>query len=170
MAGVAHVIQLAIAPVFLLSGIGALLGVMTGRLSRIIDRARRLEAIPYSAEGHPRVTAELATLARRARLVSRAIALCTTSALLVATVVIVLFVGAFFRRDLSPMIGIIFVAAMVALCIGLVTFLQEVSHAMRALRIGLPTQRPIERRFGEDLAGSIESRGPGATDAETTNR
>jgi hypothetical protein len=139
MAGVAHVIQLAIAPVFLLSGIGALLGVMTGRLSRIIDRARRLEVapVPDDSDLHARINTELGVLGRRARLVSRAIALCTTSALLIATVVIVLFVGAFFRRDLSPVIGILFVSAMVALCIGLVTFLQEISHAMRTLRIGV---------------------------------
>jgi MFS family permease len=137
--GVAHVIQLAIAPVFLLSGIGALLGVMTGRLSRIIDRARRLEAAPHpeDPDGHARVMAELDVLGRRARLVNRAIALCTMSALLVATVVIALFVGAFFRSDFSPVIGVTFVAAMVALCAGLLTFLQEISHATRSLRIGV---------------------------------
>jgi hypothetical protein len=138
MVGVAHVIQLAIAPVFLLSGIGALLGVMTNRLSRIIDRARRLEAAPPDDPVlGERFASELVVLGRRARLVSRAIALCTASALLVATVVIALFVGAFFRRDFSPMIGITFVAAMVALCFGLVAFLQEISHAMRSLRIGM---------------------------------
>ena len=137
--GVAHVIQLAIAPVFLLSGIGALLGVLTGRLSRIIDRARRLEAgtHPGAPETEERVVAELNILARRARLVNRAVALCTTSALLVATVVIALFVGAFFRRDFSPLIGATFVAAMVSLCAALLTFLQEISHATRSLRIGM---------------------------------
>jgi hypothetical protein len=140
MVGVAHVIQLAIAPVFLLSGIGALLGVMTGRLSRIIDRARRLEALlaeaaPDAADAA--VTQELQVLGKRAHLVSRAIALCTTAALLIATVVIVLFVGAFFRRDLSPLIGVMFVAAMVSLCFGLMMFLREISHAMRTLRIGV---------------------------------
>lgn len=139
MAGVAHVIQLAIAPVFLLSGIGALLGVMTGRLSRIIDRARRLEAAPNpeDRDAHARLLAELDVLARRARLVNRAIALCTISALLVATVVIALFVGAFFRRDFSPVIGATFVAGLVALCAGLLTFLQEISHATRSLRNGM---------------------------------
>ena len=139
MVGVAHVIQLAIAPVFLLSGIGALLGVLTGRLSRIIDRARRLEAgtHPGAPETEERVVAELNILARRARLVNRAVALCTTSALLVATVVIALFVGAFIRRDFSPLIGATFVAAMVSLCGALLTFLQEISHATRSLRIGI---------------------------------
>src|SRR5687767_12460417 len=139
MVGVAHVIQLAIAPVFLLSGIGALLAVLTGRLSRIIDRARRLQAAPKpdESEAQARMSAELAILGRRAHLVNRAIALCTTSALLVATVVIALFVGAFFRRDFSPVIGLTFVAAMVTLCIALLTFLQEITHATRSLRIGI---------------------------------
>ena len=137
--GVAHVIQLAIAPVFLLSGIGALLGVLTGRLSRIIDRSRRLEAATHAGDpvSSERVVAELHILARRAQLVNRAVALCTTSALLVATVVIALFVGAFFRRDFSPVIGATFVAAMVSLCAALLTFLQEISHATRSLRIGM---------------------------------
>ncbi|MGH9311217.1 MAG: DUF2721 domain-containing protein [Vicinamibacterales bacterium] len=138
MAGVAHVIQLSIAPVFLLSGIGALLGVMTGRLSRIIDRARRLEALPRGTDraGDERVAYELGVLARRAKLVNRGIALCTVSALLVATVIIALFLAAFFRRDFSAVIGWTFIAAVVALCFGLISFLQEISHATRHLRIG----------------------------------
>lgn len=139
MVGVAHVIQLAIAPVFLLSGIGALLAVMTGRLSRIIDRARRLQALPRDGDSDEcdRRRVELGLLMIRARLVNRAIALCTISALLVATVVISLFVGAFFRREFSPLIGVTFIAAMVALCGGLITFLQEISHATRSLRAGI---------------------------------
>jgi hypothetical protein len=138
MAGVAHVIQLSIAPVFLLSGIGALLGVMTGRLSRIIDRARRLEALPRGNDrsADQRVAHELGVLARRAKLVNRGIALCTISALLVATVIIALFLAAFFRRDFSVVIGWTFIAAVVALCFGLISFLQEISHATRHLRIG----------------------------------
>jgi hypothetical protein len=138
MAGVAHVIQLSIAPVFLLSGIGALLGVMTGRLSRIIDRARRLEALPRGVDraADESVANELHVLARRAKLVNRGIGLCTISALLVATVIIALFLAAFFRRDFSPVIGWTFIAAVVALCAGLVSFLQEITHATRHLRIG----------------------------------
>ena len=139
MAGVARVIQLSIAPVFLLSGIGALLGVMTGRLSRIIDRARRLEGLPRgtSPSADERVAHELGVLGRRAKLVNRGIALCTISALLVATVIIALFLAAFFRQDLSAMIGWTFIAAVVALCFGLISFLQEISHATRHLRIGI---------------------------------
>src|SRR5690348_13385827 len=93
---VAHAIQLAVAPVFLLSGIGAMLVVMTNRLGRIIDRARiieqRLENVsPDSVADYNR---DLAVLSKRAKLISRAITLCTTTALLICTVVAVLFLNA----------------------------------------------------------------------------
>ncbi|MDZ4812821.1 MAG: DUF2721 domain-containing protein, partial [Pseudomonadota bacterium] len=77
--GIAHAIQLALAPVFLLSAIGAMLAVMTNRLSRIVDRARSLETqAAKQAEDGMHKRAELVLVARRARLVSWAIALCTT--------------------------------------------------------------------------------------------
>jgi hypothetical protein len=95
---VAHAIQLAVAPVFLLSGIAAILAVMTSRLGRIIDRARVLEdrLDNASAELHPALRTDLATLSRRAKLISCAITLCTATALLVCTVIAVLFLSAFF--------------------------------------------------------------------------
>ena len=98
---VAHAIQLAVAPVFLLSGIGAILAVMTNRLGRIIDRARVLEdrLDNASAELHPALHTDLTTLSRRAKLISRAITLCTATALLVCTVIAVLFLSAFLRFD-----------------------------------------------------------------------
>jgi len=80
---VAHAIQLAVAPVFLRSGIGAILMVMTNRLGRIIDRARVLEERldNASTELHPALRTDLATLSRRAKLISCAITLCTATAL-----------------------------------------------------------------------------------------
>jgi len=67
--GVAHAIQLAVAPVFLRSGIGAILMVMTNRLGRIIDRARVLEERldNASTELHPALRTDLATLSRRGK-------------------------------------------------------------------------------------------------------
>lgn len=114
VSAVARVIQLAVAPVFLLSGIGAMLAVMTNRLSRVIDRARALEgrldggtpAAVVALQG------ELAILSRRAKLVSRAITLCTTTALLICTVIAVLFLSAFVRFDTSIPIALLFIAAM----------------------------------------------------------
>ena len=135
---IAHVIQLAVAPVFLLTGVGAILAVLAQRLARIIDRARVLEErLPVAAgDARARHVAELDVLARRATLMNRAIGLCTTCALLICTVIVTLFVGAFLETDASLVIGLLFVAAMLALFIGLVSFLAEIRLAMQGLRIG----------------------------------
>jgi len=83
-----HLIQSAVAPVFLLSGVGVTLGVLTGRLARIIDRARYLEE-HAGPSGLPTESTQssLKMLARRAKYTNAAIALCTTSALFVSLVV-----------------------------------------------------------------------------------
>ena len=140
IAAIAHVIQLSVAPVFLLSGVSAMLGVLSARLGRIIDRARMLEARVLNETDlvlQARQHAQIDVLARRARLVSYAISLCTTCALLICTVVISLFLGAFFSTDVSNVIGVAFIAALTALGGGLVTFLREVFVATRNLRIGV---------------------------------
>jgi len=135
--GVAHAIQLAVAPVFLLTGVGALLSVLTSRLSRIIDRSRALDTQlggrPPDSEAV--IGAELRTLARRARLISQAIAACTLAALLVCAVIAMLFVGAFGRFDASVPVALLFVATMVALFVGLLAFLREIFIAIRSLHI-----------------------------------
>jgi hypothetical protein len=81
------------------------------------------------------LTVEVRVLARRARLMNRSIRLCTLCALLVSTVIIALFVGAFFARDLSVVIGMLFIAAMLSLCAGLISFLHEIALATRHLRV-----------------------------------
>lgn len=135
---IAHVIQLAVAPVFLLTGVGAILAVLAQRLARIIDRARVLEErLPVSAgDARARHVAELELLSRRAALMNRAIGFCTTCALLVCTVIVTLFLGAFLKTDASLIIGLMFVAAMLALFAGLVSFLAEIRLAMKGMRIG----------------------------------
>jgi Protein of unknown function (DUF2721) len=140
VARIAHSIQLSVAPVFLLSGIGVLLGVLTNRLARVVDRARPLEdqhvtADPTSAE---ELRDRLRWLAQRARLMNTAITLSTISALLVAIVVAMLFMSAFVRFTLAVPVAALFIAAMVALVGALVTFLIEVRIATRTLRIGPP--------------------------------
>ena len=138
IAAVAHVIQLAVAPVFLLSGIGAILSVMTNRLGRVIDRARELEVQLEAAraEDHAGIDAQLATLARRARLASRAIALCTLTALFVCGVIAVLFLAVFFGFDASMWVALLFIAAMATSFTGLVIFLREIALATSSLGIG----------------------------------
>jgi hypothetical protein len=138
VSAIAHVIQLAVAPVFLLTGVGAMLGVLTSRLARIIDRARVLEEMHSSAdaERRPHLETDLRTLATRVGLINRAISLCTTCALLVCAVIAALFVGAFLETDLSVLVGLMFIAAMLTLIGALVSFLREIQIATRSVRIG----------------------------------
>lgn len=137
VSAVARVIQLAVAPVFLLSGIGAMLAVMTNRLSRVIDRARALEGRldGGTAAAVVALQGELAVLSRRAKLVSRAITLCTTTALLICTVIAVLFLSAFIRFDTSIPIALLFIAAMTTFFFGLLWFPREIFLATASLRI-----------------------------------
>jgi len=135
---VAHAVQLAVAPVFLLSGIGAILAVMTNRLGRVIDRARVLEERleGASAEYLATLRADLAVLSRRAKLIGRAITLCTMTALLVCTVIAVLFLSAFLQFDASIPVASLFIAAMLCFFLGLLWFLREIYLATKSLRIG----------------------------------
>jgi hypothetical protein len=136
---VAHVIQLAVAPVFLLSGIGAMLAVMTNRLARIVDRARVLEAEATRSGIAPAQTivSRLAVLSRRAKFIGHAITLCTITALLICAVIAVLFLGAFLELDTSTWVALLFVLAMLAFFVGLLMFLREILLATATVRIGL---------------------------------
>ena len=135
---VAHAIQLAVAPVFLLSGIGAMLAVMTSRLGRIIDRARYLEEqlVDVSPEFISTLQIDLKLLSQRAKLIYSAIALCTTTALLVCAVIAFLFVSAFLQFDASVVVALLFIAAMSTFVLGLLWFLREIYVGTISLRIG----------------------------------
>jgi hypothetical protein len=135
---IAHVIQLAVAPVFLLTGIGAMLSVLSHRISRVVDRARVLEERLAKADKDQAMAihVELGTLARRARLVNTAITLCAACALLVCTVVALLFVGAFMNLNVTVAIAWLFIASMAILIVGLLIFLKEIRLAISSLRIG----------------------------------
>ncbi len=129
---ISHAIQLAVAPVFLLAGIGSLLAVLTNRLARIIDRVHLLERqLPADAGAADIERLRLAAmpLSRRARLIHWAISLCTTCELLVCVVVATLFIGAALTIDLTGLIGLLFIAAMLALIAGLICFLREIALA-----------------------------------------
>ncbi len=138
VSNIAHAIQLAVAPVFLLTAIGAMLGVMTNRLARVIDRARMQEAKldKASNEDAAELEAHLSILSRRAKLINISITCCTMTALLVCTVIAVLFFGSFVRFDISAPVAILFILAMILLVLGLVCFLREVFLATSSLRIG----------------------------------
>jgi len=135
---IARSIQLSLAPVFLLSGIGVLLGVLTNRLARVVDRARPLEERLATAttESAREIRAQLSLFARRARLMNAAITFSTVSALLVALVVALLFMSAFVKFNLAVAVSVLFVLAMIALVVALIAFLLEIRVATTALRIG----------------------------------
>ncbi len=129
---IGQAIQLAVAPVFLLAGIGGLLTVLTNRLGRIIDRVHLIErqiAGEISAEQRAAHVSTTLSLARRARMIHWAITLCTTSELLVCVVVGTIFVSSEFGLDTSTLIASLFIAAMLALIGGLLFFLREISLA-----------------------------------------
>lgn len=132
-----HAIQLAVAPVFLLSGVAGMLGVMANRLARIIDRSRDLEARWNSLSDGARAEArtEIMTLEQRRALSSWAINFCTGAALLVCLCIVTLFAEEFFVVDLRWFAGVQFVGGMLALIGGLSCFLREVYLATHAMRI-----------------------------------
>jgi len=136
---VSHAIQLALAPVFLLTGIAGLLNVMAARLSRIIDRGRKLteQPLPPTLQDPQALQAALDLLERRRHLASVAITACTSSALLVCTVVTGLFLEVLLQVEFRGVIGFLFMAATLALVVGLAYFLREVHLATTAIRIRL---------------------------------
>lgn len=121
-----EVIQLAIAPVFLLMGVSALLGVLTSRLGRLVDRFRLLSERGDPAQLQAKHAQELQILSRRASWVHWAIALCTFTLLLISVVIGLLFLGSEIRWDSSWLVSQLFILAMLSLIVGLGCFLREI--------------------------------------------
>jgi hypothetical protein len=145
---VVHVIQLAIAPVFLLTAVGSLLAVLVGRLVRANDRYREMKragAQEQSATGAAERELEMANLARRAHLINTAITLCVVCALLVCVVIAILFVGFILNAGVATLISILFICSMLALILALLAFLREVFLASR----NIPPHRP--RRLKDSI-------------------
>lgn len=136
---IAHVIELAVAPVFLLAGIGAFINAFAARLARIFDRGRLLEDLLIDAEpDHAElIRAELAILWKRAQLSYIGIALDILSALIVCILIAIAFAGYFFDFKVPELIGSLFILAMLALIGGLVAFLREVFIAVRRFSFGV---------------------------------
>jgi hypothetical protein len=129
---IAHAIQQSVAPVFLLTGVGAILSVLSSRLGRVIDRFRMLDTM----DEDKRIVfkSEIATLLRRARWIHWAISLCTTCALFICLVIAALFIGSELNKDPSGTISAFFIAAMLALTAGLLCFLREISLATDSIK------------------------------------
>jgi hypothetical protein len=135
---VAHAIQLSLAPVFLLNGIGVLLAMLTSRLARIVDRARGVEQRLQHASGDEArdLIGTLGSMRRRARLMNFSITFGTVAALLVAMVVALLFASAFAAFSLAAMVSLLFILSMLSLVAALLAFLIEIRIATASLRIG----------------------------------
>jgi hypothetical protein len=131
-------IQLAVAPVFLLAGVGATLNVLAARIGRIIDRARLMEERLPGAQTEiaQEIHGRLKILSVRATLINRAIALCVLCGLLVSLVVAALFVSSALQIDLALPIAVAFVVALLSLAAALVYFLREVFIATESLTFG----------------------------------
>lgn len=137
---VTKAIQLALAPVFLLTGIAGILNVIATRLARIIDRGRALTEgrVTLSAQ---ETAIQLRSLEQRRHVASVAITACTIAALLLCMVIVTLFVEVMLAAPLRWLIGFLFAASTLGLVVGLAFFLREVHLAMQSVRVGLPGQQ-----------------------------
>jgi hypothetical protein len=133
---VARLIQLAVAPVFLLTAVGTIIGVLSIRLGRAVDRSRTVEdrLRQLQPEGQKAAREELLLLSRRVRLVYASIVLAVLCALFVGLLIAVAFVDAFIEVDLSKFIGLLFIAAMLAFILSLLVFLREIFLAVTSAR------------------------------------
>jgi len=134
---VAEIVRLALAPVFLLSGIGAFLNVLASRMSRIVDRSRSVEPLLLASRGaeHDRWIADLKILDRRMSLISWATGFTVTSAVLTCLVVVLLFGANLSRTHLGDEIALLFIASMLSIGAGFTVFLLEATIAARAVRV-----------------------------------
>ena len=152
------ILQTAIGPALLISGVGLLLLTMTNRLGRVVDRARllveQLEDAP--AELRSRKIAQLPILWQRARQIRLAIAYALVSALLAAVLVVVLFLSALLRIENSQLISLLFVLCMGTLIISLVMFLREINQSLNALKVEL--EEAHRKKVGEVLRGEQSSK------------
>jgi hypothetical protein len=124
ISNVAHVIQLAVAPVFLLMALGTFLAVLSARLGRVVDRARSLEE--RLREPTTINVGELEVLRRRRKLINLAITCATFAALLVCVLIAAAFVASMISVDSSPLLAALFIGAMLAFIVALLAFLAEI--------------------------------------------
>ena len=141
---IVQVLQVAIGPVILISGVGLLLLTMTNRLGRAIDRARLLKAELSQRTGEDReqALAQVAIIYRRARMVRLSIILAALSALLASALIITLFVTALLHSEQAILVSIIFIACMTALFASLVAFICDINLSLHALKLELKGIHP----------------------------
>ena len=133
------VLQTAIGPVILISGVGLLLLSMTNRLSRVIDRARNLLSYSETVAGPPRqkTLAQIDILWSQARLIRLAILFAAISLLCAALLIIILFITALFGIEDAWLLSIIFVACLGSLITSLIVFITDINRSLSAFKVEL---------------------------------
>ena len=137
------VLQTAVGPMILISGVGLFLLTMTNRMGRVVDRSRLLKAQLPTADEAARavIEAQLTVFLVRGRLLRAAITLISISALIAATLIIFLFFSALFQLRDAWLIGTLFVASMIGLCISLLLFIKDVNLSLEALKFELQMEK-----------------------------
>src|SRR5262249_36867878 len=137
------ILQMAIGPVILISGVGLLLLSMTNRLGRVIDRSRLLADTPRKLEANdrPRVEAQLSILARRAILVRRAIILAALSVLLAAVLIIALFLAALLKLEIGALLILVFIGCLGTLIVSLIAFILDINLSLSALKLEVGSEK-----------------------------
>ncbi len=133
------IVQTAVSPVILISGVGLLILSMTNRFGRVLDRSRQhADTLLTAPEAEKmRVKPQLKILLKRARLLRVAITFATLSALLAAILVIALFSTAFFHAEAVLLNAALFILCLVSLILSLLTFLMDINLSLSALKLEL---------------------------------
>jgi hypothetical protein len=137
------VLQVAIGPVILISGVGLLLLTLTNRYGRTIDRSRQLvrELRELAGDDRERLEGQIEILYRRARLIRLSITLAAVSVLLASVLIIVLFLTALWKLEVGLLLSLLFIACMVALSGSLVAFIRDINLSLGALKLELEYQK-----------------------------
>lgn len=154
---VAHVIEVSVAPVFLLAGISGLLVVLTNRLGRAIDRSRLLKAAelePLPAVHGDSVQREKAALIARIRFVNAAISMAVVSAILVCLVVVTLFLGSLVQFNVAAVIASLFIVCMLFLSLAFFMFFLEVMISIRTLKTTLIPPETFRVSRQDEVSGA----------------
>ena len=139
LAELVPILQIAIGPVILISGVGLLLLSMTNRFGRAIDRSRILsrELRENPNVDREQILAQITILSKRADLIQRAITLASVSVLLAAILIIVLFLMALLQVNAAWLIIVLFIGCMVSLIGSIIAFIQDINHALEALKLDI---------------------------------
>ena len=159
VAQIIPILQLAIGPVVLISGISLLILSMTNRLGRVIDRGRALvrERVKLPEPDHGPLHAQLAILSRRAGLLRNAITLATISVFLATLLIITLFLTAAMKVEDAWLLSVLFVSALASLMVSLAVFLREVAASLLAFRLDIGEETGIS--FADAYSGGNGSAG-----------